>query len=401
MIDFEDAGKKISSRAKALKIETIPLEKSLGRVLAEDIKAKEQIPPFRKSTMDGYALRASDLASVDDEHTVLLDVIADLPAGKVSRAKLKPKQAVRIMTGAPIPEGADAVVKVEDTEKKGEKVLIKRRVDVGSYIGEAGEDVKKGELILQKGENIGAPEMGMLASLGFSQVKVTKKPIVAIIPTGDELIEPGAKPRPGKIRNSNAYALLGLALKAGAEPKYMGIAPDKKSLLRKKISQAKKADIVVLSGGVSVGDYDLVKDQLKAFGVKPVFWQVMIKPGKPIFFGVKHRQLVFGLPGNPVSAMLTFELFVKPAIDQLLGRKQIGLRKGKAILLDDLPLKPGRRQFLRGRLDQEGLVLQILPFPFQKSGVLKSMVKSNALIVVPPEIEMMEKGEEVEILYLD
>lgn len=401
MIDFEDAKKKILSLTKVLKSETIGLEKALGRVLAEDIKAKEPIPPFSKSTMDGYAVKAEDLQSVNDENPVLLDVIADLPAGKVSRAKLKTGQAIRIMTGAPIPEGADSVIMVEHTEKKGGKVLIKRRVDEGNHIGQIGEDVKKGELILQKGENIGPAEMGMLASLGFGKVKVVRKPVVAIIPTGDELIEPGAKSKPGKIRNSNAYGLFGLVLKAGADPKYLGIAPDKKAALRKKISSAKKADIVVLSGGVSVGDYDLVKDQLKSFGVKPVFWQVLIKPGKPVFFGVRKHQLVFGLPGNPVSTMLTFELFVKLSIDRLLGRKQIGLRQGKAILLENLSLKPGRRQFLRGLLDQNGLVLQVQPFPFQKSGVLKSMVKSNALIVVPPEIEVMEKGEEVEVLYLD
>jgi molybdopterin molybdotransferase len=401
MIDFEDALKKISSHAKALKPEMVSLEKSLGRVLAEDLRAKEPIPPFRKSTMDGYAVRSQDLESLDEDNPVLLNVIADLPAGKVSRSKLKPNQAIRIMTGAPLPEGADSVVMMEDTEKKGDKVLIKRRVDPGAHIGEVGEDVQKGELILQKGDNIGPAEMGMLASLGMAKVKVARRPVVAVIPTGDELTEPGAKLKPGKIRNSNAYGLLGLAQKAGAESKYLGIAPDKKSLLRKKISHAKKADILVLSGGVSVGDYDLVKDQLKSFGVRPVFWQVMIKPGKPMFFGVKGKQLVFGLPGNPVSAMLCFQLFVKPAIDLLLGRKQIGLKKGKAILLADLSLKPGRRQFLRGALDQEGLVLQVQPFPFQKSGVLKSLVKSNALVVVPPEIEMMEKGEEVDILYLD
>jgi len=401
MIDFEDASKKVLSRARQMEPEFIPLIKALGRVLAEDIKAREPIPPFRKSTMDGYAVRSEDLADLSDEHPVVLDVIEDLPAGKISKTRLKDGEAIRIMTGAAMPENADAVVKVEDTEKKGKKVVIRSQVGPGDNSGEAGEDVQKGELVLQQGQVIGPSEVGMLASLGIAKVKVTKKPVVAVIPTGDEIVEPGRSLPAGKIRNSNGYALFSLAAQAGAEPQYLGIAPDKKSRLRKKVSQARKADIVVLSGGVSVGDYDLVKDQLKAFGVKPVFWRVLIKPGKPLFFGVRRRQLVFALPGNPVSTMLTFNLFVRPAIDRMLGRKQVGLKHGKAILLDNLSLKPGRKQFLRGRIEHNGVVLQVMPFPFQKSGILKSMVKSNALIVVPPEIEAMEKGEEVEIIYLE
>ena len=319
--------KKILNQAKVLDAEYLALAKAESRVLAEDIKAKEPVPPFRKSTMDGYAVNSADLTPFHEEELPLLDVIADLPAGKTLKAKLTPGQAVRIMTGAPMPEGADAVVKVEDTDKKGKKVLIRRKINEGENIGEAGEDVAKGEVVLNKGDVIGAAGMGMLASLGYAKVKVTRKPVVAIIPTGDELVEPGAKLTGGKIRNSNAYGLIGLVQSAGAEADYLGIAPDKKSLLRAKISKAKKADILVLSGGVSVGDYDLVKDQLKSFGVKPGFWQVQIKPGKPMFFGTKRRQLVFGLPGNPVSAMLTFQLFVQPAIDQMLGKKKVGLPK--------------------------------------------------------------------------
>jgi molybdopterin molybdotransferase len=401
MIDYEDARKKVLSRARPLEPEVIALVKAFGRVLAEDIKAREPVPPFRKATMDGYAVRSQDVSVVKDDHPITLDVIDDIPAGKLSKIKMKPANAVRIMTGAPLPEGADVVVRVEDTDKKGQKVLIKRRCEPGDNIGEIGEDVQKGELVMSKGDLIGASEMGMLAALGYAVVKVTKKPTIAIISTGSELVEPSGRLSGGKIRNSNAYALASLAAKAGADVKYLGIAPDKKAALRAKIRQAKKFDLIVLSGGVSVGDYDLVKDQLKEFGVKPVFWQVLIKPGKPTFFGVRKKQLVFGLPGNPVSSLLTFQLFARPAIDQMLGKKKIGLASGKAILLDNVSLKPGRKQFLRGVLDQNGMVLQVQPFPLQKSGVLKSMVKSNVVIVVPPELEAMEKGEEVEILYLD
>ena len=351
--------------------------------------------------MDGYAVRAQDTTGASEENPVELEIIADLPAGKVLKSALKEKCAIKIMTGAPLPEGADAVVMVEDTEKKGKKVLVKKAVKPGENIGEAGEDVKKDELIIPAGEKIRPPQMGMLASLGFSRVKVAKKPKVAVIATGSEIVEPGSRLSPGKIRNANGYSLYALSLRAGADAKYLGIAGDKKSELRAKISQTKGFNLVLLSGGVSVGEYDLVKDQLKGFGVEPIFWQVRIKPGKPVFFGKKKNQLIFGLPGNPVSAMVTFYLFVRPALDKMLGKKHIGLKKGRAILAQDLKLKPGRVQFLRGSLTKEGIVRQVSIFPNQKSGVLKSMVKSNVLVVVPAHIEEMEQGEEVEILYLD
>ena len=401
MIAYESALKKILSKAKPLPAESVPLTKSLGRILAEDLKAKEPIPPFQKATMDGYAVRSQDLVFPVGADAVELLVIEDLPAGKISKTELKPGKAIRIMTGAVLPKGADAVVMVEDTEKHGKKVLIRRRVRPGENIGQAGEDVKKGELILEKGQRIGPAEMGMLASLGSSRIKAISRPKVAIVSTGDEIVEPGARIRPGQIRNSNGYSLFALALVSGAEAIYLGIAPDQKSALRAKIREAKKMNILVLTGGVSVGDYDLVKDQLQGFGVRPIFWKARIKPGKPIFFGTRRKQLVFGLPGNPASALVTFHLFVRPAIDKMLGKKELGPRKGKAILLEDLSLKTGRKHFLRGILDQNGVVLQVHPFPNQKSGVLKSMVKSKVLIVIPPEIGAVEKGEEVEIIYLD
>jgi len=401
MIEYEQALKKVLNSTSPLPSESVSLIKSLDRVLAEEVRAHQPIPPFQKATMDGYALRAQDTAGASEENPVELEIIADLPAGKVLKSALKEKCAIKIMTGAPLPKGADAVVMVEDTEKKGKKVLVKKAVKPGENIGEAGEDVKKDELVISPGEKIGPAQMGMLASLGYSRVKVAKKPKVAVIATGSEIVEPGSRLSPGKIRNANGYSLYALSLRAGADAKYLGIAGDKKSELRAKISQTKGFNLVLLSGGVSVGEYDLVKDQLKGFGVEPIFWQVRIKPGKPVFFGKKKNQLIFGLPGNPVSAMVTFYLFVRPALDKMLGKKHIGLKKGRAILAQDLKLKPGRVQFLRGSLTKEGIVRQVSIFPNQKSGVLKSMVKSNVLVVVPAHIEEMEQGEEVEILYLD
>jgi molybdopterin molybdotransferase len=401
MIDYRDALREVVARARPLASESIPLAEALGRTLARDIRAGGPVPPFAKATMDGYAIRAADTRPAEGADFVDLQVTEDLPAGRISRRALGPGQAARIMTGAPLPKGADAVVMVEDTEKSGARVKVLRPARDGDNIGEAGEDIKKGELVLAKGDLIGPAEVGMLAALGHASVRVSRRPEAAVIATGDEIVEPGQRTRPGQIRNSNGHALRALALQAGAKASYLGIARDKNSSLKLKIRKAHEADILVLSGGVSVGDYDLVKEELRALGVRPVFWRVRIKPGKPVFFGVRGRQLVFGLPGNPTSAMVTFHLFVRPAIDRMLDRKSPGLRAGKAVVEREISLKPGRTQFLRGILAGDGPELRVDPFPDQKSGVLRSMVKSRVLIVVPADVTRIAKGNTVEVLFLD
>jgi molybdopterin molybdotransferase len=401
MIDYRDALREVVARARPLASESIPLAEALGRTLARDIRAGGPVPPFAKATMDGYAIRAADTRPAEGADFVDLQVTEDLPAGRISRRALGPGQAARIMTGAPLPKGADAVVMVEDTEKSGARVKVLRPARDGDNIGEAGEDIKKGELVLAKGDLIGPAEVGMLAALGHASVRVSRRPEAAVIATGDEIVEPGQRTRPGQIRNSNGHALRALALQAGANASYLGIARDKNSSLKLKIRKAREADILVLSGGVSVGDYDLVKEELRALGVRPVFWRVRIKPGKPVFFGVRGRQLVFGLPGNPTSAMVTFHLFVRPAIDRMLDRKSPGLRAGKAVVEREISLKPGRTQFLRGILAGDGPELRVDPFPDQKSGVLRSMVKSRVLIVVPADVTRIAKGNTVEVLFLD
>jgi molybdopterin molybdotransferase len=351
--------------------------------------------------MDGYAVRAVDTRPEAAGRAAELRVIEDLPAGRVSRRAIGPGRAVRIMTGAPLPKGADAVVMVEDTEKAGDRVKIFRAVSPGDNIGRAGEDLEKGDLILEKGDLIGPAEVGMLAALGLASVRVFRRPKLAVIATGDEIVEPGQKAGRGCIYNSNGYSLLSLALQAGTEASYLGIARDKTSQLKQKIQKARASDILVVSGGVSVGDYDLVKEELRGLGVRPVFWQLRIKPGKPTYFGVRRRQLVFGLPGNPTSAMVMFHIFVRPAIDRMLGRKRPGLRSATALLEQEITMRPGRTQFLRGALVGEGPMLRVNQFPDQRSGVLRSMVKSRVLIVVPAEVSRIEKGREVEILFLD
>ncbi|MBP7706232.1 MAG: molybdopterin molybdotransferase MoeA [Candidatus Aminicenantes bacterium] len=403
MIEYAEARSLVLAAARALPAESVPLAAALGRTLARDISAREPVPPFTKATMDGYAVRAADTrpSGSGPDGAVTLEVLEDLPAGRRSRRTVGPGQAVRIMTGAPLPAGADAVVMVEDSEKRDGRVALRRAVRPGDNIGEAGEDLAKGERALARGTVVGPAEIAVLAATGRARVPVARRPKVAVIATGDEIVEPGARKKPGQIRNANGPALAAMAAAAGAEAAYLGIARDRASSLRAKLARARGADVLVLSGGVSVGDYDLVKDELEAFGVETVFWRVRIKPGKPVFFGRRGRQLVFGLPGNPTSAMVTFLLFVGPALDGLLGRAATGPRAGRAALAADIVLKPGRLQFLRGVLEGDGPALRVSPYNDQRSGVLRSMVHGRVLIVVPADAARLEAGREVDILYMD
>jgi molybdopterin molybdotransferase len=403
MITYPEARDLVLAAAKALPAEYVPLARALGRTLARDVMAREDIPPFTKATMDGYAVRASDTApaGADGPGRVELEVVADLPAGRLPRKPIGPGQAVRIMTGAPLPAGSDAVVMVEDTESHEHAVTVRHRVRPADNIGLRGEDLKRGETAVARGTVIGPAETGMLAAAGRARVAVTRRPKVAVIATGDEIVEPGRPKRRGQIRNSNGPALVAMAVAAGAETTYLGIARDKSASLHARLARAKGADILVLSGGVSVGDYDLVKAGLEAASVRPIFWRVRIKPGKPVFFGDRGRQLVFGLPGNPTSSMVTFHLFVRPAIDRLLGRAVEGMASARAILDEAIAVHPGRTQFLRGRLAGRGPALRVAPHGDQRSGVLRSMVQGRVLIVVPAEVARIEAGAEVEILFME
>jgi molybdopterin molybdotransferase len=407
MIELKEARALVVQAAKPLAAETVPLNRALGRTLARDVKAREAIPPFAKSAMDGYAVRAEDTrpaasGAPGDAAVVELRVVEDLPAGRLSRRALGPCQAARIMTGAPVPRGADAVVMVEDSERAGDGgVLVRRAARVGDNIGLAGEDLQKGETAVGRGAVIGPAEVGMLAAVGLTRVPVVRRPRIAVIATGDEIAEAGERKRPGQIRNANGPALAAMAVAAGAEVSYLGIARDRGASLAAKLARARRADIVVLSGGVSVGDHDLVKDGLGAAGVRTVFWKVRIKPGKPVFFGRRGRQLVFGLPGNPTSAMVTFLLFVVPAVERLLGRDGARPETARAVLAAPLSTQPGRTQLLRGLVVSRGPVLEVEPYEDQRSGVLRSMVRSRVLIVVPAEVSRLEAGTEVEILFLE
>lgn len=395
MIELEEALEIILSQVKLVSWEKIDILSSLSRTLAEDVYADFDIPSFDRAAMDGYAVLSKDTNSASKKKPVILEVIADLPAGYSTEKVVKNGRAVRIMTGAPMPKGADAVVMVEDTEKEEEKVKVFRKVTCQENVSFAGEDVKRGELILSQGSLIRPAEVAMLASLGKENVLVKIKPRVAIISTGDELVEVGRTLQKGEIYDSNSYALFSQVLSSGGEPHRLGIARDNRENLLARIKEGLSYQLLLLSGGVSVGDYDLVTDALKKAGVKMLFWKVAVKPGKPTFFGVRKGTLVFGLPGYPVSSMVNFENLVRPAIFSMLGRDDWQRIRVKAILEKAVSSRGRRRKIIRAKLVKEGDKYLAVPATSQKSGVLKSMVWADSFLILPKEVERIEKGEEV------
>ncbi len=398
LMPYEEALEKVLKAASwKIPAEEVAVKSSWGRVLREDVKAGFDIPPFDKSAMDGYAVLSKDTKGASSEGPVTLKVLTDLPAGKTTKRKVGLGEAVRIMTGAPLPAGADAVVKVEDTGSSSDTVDIKREVRPGDNSGKAGEDVACGKVVLSKGTRITPAVMGMMAAVGKPKVTVTRRPAVSIISTGNEVQVPGRPLKEGAIYDANGYSLTGLCKEQGCRAEFLGIARDRPAALKKKLERAKDADLILLSGGVSVGDYDFVIDLLVDQGFKEVFYKASIKPGKPTFAGVRGKQLVFGLPGNPVSAMVCFELFVLPALDKMSGRESCGMKKGKAVLANAVSTKAGRRKFLRARAVSSGPVISVEAFPDQKSGVLSSMLAADVLIDVPGEATVLEKGTEVDV----
>lgn len=403
LMRYEDAlSRVLTSVTWKLPPESVAVELSLGRVLREEVKASFHIPPFDKSAMDGYAVRARDTQGASEQRPAVLKVIEELPAGKNPRRKIEKGQAARIMTGAPLPAGADAVVMVESTERDdiAGAVRVFKGVTPGENAGQAGEDVKKGAVALRSGARIGPAEMGMLAALGRARVKVSRRPRVAVISTGDEVKVPGRKLGKGRIYDANGYSLTGLAARLGCDAEFLGIAPDRPGELRKKIMAARGADALVLTGGVSMGDYDFVTDLLRSLTAKEFFSKANIQPGKPTFAGQKGKQLFFGLPGNPVSCMVCFELFVRPALEKMAGKTALGMPRGLAVLDSDLKLKPGRRKFIRAAVAGPGPELRVRPYGNQKSGVLSSMMEADALIDVAEEISELKAGTVVEIRWL-
>ncbi|MFB3926356.1 MAG: gephyrin-like molybdotransferase Glp [Syntrophales bacterium] len=401
MITVDEALDQILSSISILGVEQVNILNALGRVLSEDIISRRNIPPADNSAMDGFAVRAADTLFASRHKPVILEVIEDIPAGYISRKTVHPGQAARIMTGAAIPKGADAVVRVEDTDSRDGKAWIFAVAEAGQDIRRAGEDVKIGEIVIRRGSRLRPAEIGMLASLSRSFVSVYQRPLVAILATGDELVEIDEEAGQGKIVDSNSYALTAQVLDCGAVPVRLGIAKDTKENLLEKFRTAARADIIVSSGGVSVGDFDFVKDIMKEIGSSMKFWRVAMRPGRPLAFGTLEGKPIFGLPGNPVSSMVSFEQFVRPSILKMMGHAKLFRRTVRAVLKEDIRKKSGLRHFIRAKLAVEKGEITAAPTGEQGSGILKSMVLADGLIVLPEDITVARAGDRVTVQVLE
>lgn len=415
MIPVEEALERILSYVRLLDAEERPILEALGQVLAGDIEAPFDIPPLDNTAMDGYAVRAVDTTGASEAAPAELAVIGELAAGYVFEGAVTAGAAVRIMTGAPIPRGADAVVPFEETDepegtqfgafaKSRATVGVLKAAEPGANIRRAGEDVRRGQRILERGAVLHAAQAGVLASLGMASVRVHRRPVVAILSTGDEVREPGEPLAPGQIYDSNAYSIAAMVSANGGIPRRLGIAKDTVEALTAKLREGFDADMLVTSAGVSRGDYDVVKDVLAKEG-EVNFWTVRMRPGKPLAFGAftsGGRKIPhIGLPGNPVSSMVSFELFGRPAIYKMLGRGDWERPRVRAIADEPIANTDARRVFARAILTQrDGRWHAALTGP-QGSGILTSMALANALAIVPEDVPGVEAGDEVDAILLD
>jgi molybdopterin molybdotransferase len=395
VLSVEQALEQILSRVAPLDTERVTLLEALGRVLAEPVASRRDIPPWPNSSMDGYAVRAADTHPAE----VSLRVVTRVAAGTLASMVIGPGQAARIFTGAPLPPGADAVIPQEDVRVEDGSVVLGRAVQSGEFVRPLGEDVRAGECVLQPGHSIGAAEVGLLATLGYAHVRVHRRPRVAILSTGDELADLGTEPGPGQIANTNSYSLMAQVLETGGQPINLGVAPDRLDSIRTRLEWGHTADVLISSAGVSVGEYDFVKEALTALGAELHLWRVAMRPGKPITFGSLDRRAVFGLPGNPVSAMVTFELFVRPVLRRLAGHQRLARPTIRAEALAPIPNPGARRGYLRVTLVPVNGGYGARLTGDQGSGILTSMVRADGLAIVPPDTTVAP-GEPIDVIAL-
>ena len=413
MLSVEEALERILGFFHVLDVEEKPILDALGQTLAEDAVSQYDIPPLDNSAMDGYAVQSASLAGASESAPVTLRVVGYVAAGQLPRDEVTPGTAVRIMTGAPIPPGADAVVPFEDTDEVTRRnaggdmgeIGVNLAVHPGAEIRPAGQDVQQGTLVLERGAQLRPAELGVLASLGYASVKAVRRPVVAILATGDELLEPGDEYAAGKIFNSNNYSVAAGVLRYGGVPKLLGIARDNLESMNAKLAEALECDMLVTSAGVSKGDYDMVKDVLAQHGSID-FWSVRMRPAKPLAFGALiakdgRRVPHLGLPGNPVSALVAFEQFGRPAIRKMLGLADVGKPTVEAVLDEPIDNPDGRRVYARAVVTKRNGGYRARLTGDQGSNLLTSMALANGLAICPEDVPQMAAGEVVQTQMLD
>ena len=409
VLSVADAFARLLEHFQPLPTEIITLAQAAGRVLAEDIVASQDIPSFANSSMDGYAVRAGEVAGASKEQPIPLKVSGDIPAGSPLPKPLTEGTAMRIMTGAPLPEGAEAVIPVEDTDDKRdhsgspppEAIHFYKGTTLGANVRPIGQDVRRGDVVLRAGASLRAASIRVLASLGHAQVTVHRQPLVAIVSTGDELVEVEQTPGPGQIRDTNSYTLAAAVESYGARALRLGIARDRAELVREKLLAAleAKADLILSSAGVSVGAYDVVKEVVEAEGALN-FWRVKMRPGKPVAFGHVRGTPFFGLPGNPVSALVSLEVFGRPAILKMSGRRRWDKLAVRARLTEPLH-SDGRESYLRAVIEWRGDEYVARTTGDQGSAILTSLVKANSLLIVPEGVMEVKEGEGVTVWIME
>ncbi|MSN26174.1 MAG: molybdopterin molybdenumtransferase MoeA [Geobacter sp.] len=394
MISFEEARSTILSSVNVCGVERVPLLDAVGRILAEDVTAPWNMPLWDNSAMDGYAVRSADCSKIPCQ----LVVTGFLPAGaRADGVTVEAGSAVRIMTGAPTPFGCDAVVPVEETDDGQQLVTLNEMVEKGQHLRLCGEDVQAGSAFVRAGALIRPPEVNMLATFGMAMVPVYRRPVVAILSTGDELIELGKTPGPGEIINSNALSLAAAVRETGAIPRIIGIARDNLGSHRELLLEGLKADVLITSAGVSAGDCDFVRDVLEELGARQLFWKVGVKPGGPTAFALHGAIPVFSLPGNPVSTMMTFEEFARPALLKMMGHQRVLRPLFKAVLCEEVRKKAGKVQIVRVRLERDGKRWLASSAGNQQTAILKTMVDAAALAILPADSTVFAAGEEVDV----
>jgi molybdopterin molybdotransferase len=397
MLSVAEARARVRAAFRPLGGEQISLLDALGRVLAEDVTARVTQPPVAVSAMDGYAVRAADVATVP----VRLKIVGYAPAGSAKTGKIGGGETFRIFTGGPLPEGADAIVIQEDTATDGDEVLIGQSVPAGHYVRPAGLDFKSGDKLLTRGRTLTARDIGIAAAMNRPWLRVVRRPRIAILATGDEVVMPGDPIGAHQIVSSNGLSLAAFVTACGGMPVHLGIAPDDRAALRAMADAAAGTDLLVTAGGASVGDHDLIQSVLGEAGMQLDFWRIAMRPGKPLMFGRIGATPVLGVPGNPVSALVCAVMFLRPAIDVMLGKAEDGRPPATALLGCDLGENDSREDYLRSRLSFDGAGRMIAtPYPKQDSSMLSLMAAADCLVVRPPRAPAIKSGTAVEIVLL-